>query len=866
MDLAASCKDKLAFFRIKELKDVLTQLGLAKQGKKQDLVDRILALFSDEGSKAHGWAKRNSIGKEGVAKIIEDTYRKMQVHGATELATKFPNGSDSNNLKPKEEVDDSFQLDMKVRCPCGSSLLSDSMIQCEEPRCHVWQHICCVIIPEKPLEGVVPEVPPQFYCEICRINRADPFWVTLAHPLLPVKLITSNVSTDGTNPVQNLEKTFQLTRADRDLLQKSEYDLQAWCILLNDKVPFRMQWPQYADLQVNGVPIRTTNRPGSQLLGINGRDDGPAITTCSREGMNKIFLSGCDARIFSLGVRIVKRRTVQQVLNLIPKEAEGERFEDAFARVCRCIGGGAAAENADSDSDLEVVAESVTVNLRCPMSGSRMKIAGRFKPCVHMGCFDLETFVELNQRSRKWQCPICLKNYSLDNIIIDPYFNRIVSMMKECGEDVNEIDVKPDGSWRAKNEHDRKDLAQWHFPDGSLCVTIDVDVKPDQEFLKQTKPGVSDGQTSLKLGIKRNRNGIWEVSKPEDQQPLSSGNHLTDNFENHSQRIMPMSSSATGSYRDGEDASVNQEGGGHFDFSNGNELDSMSLNFDSSYGGGRLPPPLMDTDVIVLSDSEEDNENLICPENVYDTGPPESSGIPYPVPPTGVIDSYHEDSGLGTSGDAELVLFNNNSDDFSLWPLGPPPSSGFQLFGPDASISGALVDAQDTSVPCPSTINGFGLANTTNLAGTASQAQNPSICQPSSEINGGLVVNPLVFAAEDPSLQLFLPTRPEDTSIQSDLRDHNDASNGVRTEDWISLRLGGGGSHGESTTKDGLNSRESRLDSLSNTASLLLSTDDDNRAVRATSSRPRSDGPFSHPRQPRSVRPRFFLSIDTDSE
>lgn len=30
-----------------------------------------------------------------------------------------------------------------------------------------------------------------------------------------------------------------------------------------------------------------------------------------------------------------------------------------------------------------------------------MKVAGRFKPCVHMGCFDLEVFVELNQRSRK---------------------------------------------------------------------------------------------------------------------------------------------------------------------------------------------------------------------------------------------------------------------------------------------------------------------------------------------------------------------------------------------------------------------------------------------------------------------------------
>ncbi|KDO73185.1 hypothetical protein CISIN_1g0073661mg, partial [Citrus sinensis] len=25
------------------------------------------------------------------------------------------------------------------------------------------------------------------------------------------------------------------------------------------------------------------------------------------------------------------------------------------------------------------------------------------------------------------QCPICLRNYSLENIIIDPYFNRITS-------------------------------------------------------------------------------------------------------------------------------------------------------------------------------------------------------------------------------------------------------------------------------------------------------------------------------------------------------------------------------------------------------------------------------------------------------
>lgn len=82
--------------------------------------------------------------------------------------------------------------------------------------------------------------------------------------------------------MQNVDRTFQITRADKDLLVKHEYDVQvagfiswldiytiyvyvfsnwqlnlfcfqAWCMLVNDKVLFRMQWPQFADLQVNGM-------------------------------------------------------------------------------------------------------------------------------------------------------------------------------------------------------------------------------------------------------------------------------------------------------------------------------------------------------------------------------------------------------------------------------------------------------------------------------------------------------------------------------------------------------------------------------------------------------------------------------------
>jgi hypothetical protein len=114
-----------------------------------------------------------------------------------------------------------------------------------------------------------------------------------------------------------------------------------------------------------GVAVRVTNRPGQQLLGANGRDEGPGvwfsllvclgrfitlilpllfsagytskstvahvqelaealrtlrfswlglqITAYTREGLNRLSFSAYDARAFCLGVRIVQRKSLQEV-------------------------------------------------------------------------------------------------------------------------------------------------------------------------------------------------------------------------------------------------------------------------------------------------------------------------------------------------------------------------------------------------------------------------------------------------------------------------------------------------------------------------------------------------------------------------
>ena len=49
----------------------------------------------------------------------------------------------------------------------------------------------------------------------------------------------------------------------------------------------------------------------------------------------------------------------------------------------------------------------------------------------------------------------------------------MTSSMQSCGEDVTEIQVKPDGCWRVKPKNERGILAQWHNADGTLCPLVE---------------------------------------------------------------------------------------------------------------------------------------------------------------------------------------------------------------------------------------------------------------------------------------------------------------------------------------------------------------------------------------------------------
>lgn len=411
----------------------------------------------------------------------------------------------------------------------------------------------------------------------------------------------------------------------------------------------------------------------------------------------------------------------------------------------------------------------------------------------------------------------------------DTCFPHFVLQMQNCGEDVAEIEVKPDGSWRVKPEGDRRGLGElglWHLPDGSICASMETESKQKLE-LKPVKPEVgSDSNGGLRLGMRKNQNGCWEINKPDDMHGILPVYRFEENFENNGQNIIPMSSSATGSARDYEDASVNQDGGGTLDFSavNGIEYESISMNIDPTLGFNDQITPTTDAEVIVLSDSEEEIEPGMSSAANHKNNGPDNGEVQFPSAQHGIPDSYYENPALGNGGSPSLGLYSANDDDFgmNMWPL--PSSSqggpGFQLFGSDLDVSEALVEMQHGPLNCPPSVNGYTLAAETALGSAALIPDSTAQC---SNTSNGLVDNPLAFSGNDPSLQIFLPTRPSEASLgQSDSRDHPDVSNGVPTEDWISLRLGDGAGMGQAGSAAGngsssgqqLQSKDTTLDSF----------------------------------------------------
>ncbi|KAK7253064.1 hypothetical protein RIF29_37469 [Crotalaria pallida] len=110
-----------------------------------------------------------------------------------------------------------------------------------------------------------------------------------------------------------------------------------------------------------------------------------------------------------------------------------------------------AATSVDSDSD--IIEGHSQISLNCPISFTRIKTPVKGRSCKHFQCFDFDNYIDISSRRPHWRCPHCNQCVSYADIRLD---RNMVEVLKDVGENVVEVIVHADGSWKAVLENDHK--------------------------------------------------------------------------------------------------------------------------------------------------------------------------------------------------------------------------------------------------------------------------------------------------------------------------------------------------------------------------------------------------------------------------
>lgn len=79
----------------------------------------------------------------------------------------------------------------------------------------------------------------------------------------------------------------------------------------------------------------------------------------------------------------------------------------------------------DDDDDADVIMVNTVITLKDPLTGTRMAQPARFSDTEGLTAFDLEPFLSMAQRTRKWQDPHSMKNSSVHRLQVGSSYSRL---------------------------------------------------------------------------------------------------------------------------------------------------------------------------------------------------------------------------------------------------------------------------------------------------------------------------------------------------------------------------------------------------------------------------------------------------------
>ncbi|XP_028774835.1 E4 SUMO-protein ligase PIAL2 isoform X2 [Neltuma alba] len=201
------------------------------------------------------------------------------------------------------------------------------------------------------------------------------------------------------------------------------------------------------------------------------------------------------------------------------------------------------------DSDSDIMEGASQISLTCPISFTRIKTPVKGRSCKHFQCFDFDNFININSRRPSWRCPHCSQYVCYPDICLD---RNMVEILKNVGDNVAEVLISADGSWKAvfrddadvdKMQNDARNSGKEaaepkecpSFP-GALPDVLDLTNDDDMEILDagettDIKPHLADLQTQPTTSILAtsglNSAGVNQDVAAQAEDDFWPGVHLT---------------------------------------------------------------------------------------------------------------------------------------------------------------------------------------------------------------------------------------------------------------------------------------------------------------------------------------------------
>jgi E3 SUMO-protein ligase PIAS1 len=121
---------------------------------------------------------------------------------------------------------------------------------------------------------------------------------------------------------------------------------------------------------------------------------------------------------YTLSIQLVRRISIDHLVNTITKrEIQVNNNHDKDTEI----------------EDLGLMATRHRVSLICPITQALIHLPVKSSYCSHFACFDLRSFLQMNEKRLQWTCPICKKSAAYEALHVDKRLQSIlVNVPSNC--------------------------------------------------------------------------------------------------------------------------------------------------------------------------------------------------------------------------------------------------------------------------------------------------------------------------------------------------------------------------------------------------------------------------------------------------